>query len=93
MRTVIRVFLFPFAMIIDLITWLCVGGLSCFAFALSLASAVLSILAVITMLTGSVPNGLILVGFAVAVSPMGLPMLIAWGLSWLQSISHAIKAI
>lgn len=93
MRTVFRILMFPFALAIDLFTWICVGLLSCSAFVFALAGTILSILAVTVMLTCSVSNGLILLGFAFLVSPIGLPMIATWILSGLQSISLAIKGI
>ena len=93
MRTVFRIMMFPFALVIDLFTWICVGLLSCSAFVFALAGTILSILAVTVMLTCSVSNGLILLGFAFLVSPIGLPMIATWILSGLQSISLAIKGI
>ena len=93
MRTVFRILMFPFALVIDLFTWICVGLLSCSAFVFALAGTILSILAVTGMLTCSVNNGLILLGFAFLVSPIGLPMIATWILSGLQSISLAIKGI
>ena len=93
MRTVFRILMFPFALVIDLFTWICVGLLSCSAFVFALAGTILSILAVTVMLTCSVNNGLILLGFAFLVSPIGLPMIATWILGGLQSISLAIKGI
>lgn len=93
MRTVFRILMFPFALVIDLFTWICVGLLSCSAFVFALAGTILSILAVTVMLTCSVSNGLILLGFAFLVSPIGLPMIATWILSGLQSVSLAIKGI
>ena len=93
MRTVFRILMFPFALVIDLFTWICVGLLSCSAFVFALAGTILSILALTVMLTCSVSNGLILLGFAFLVSPIGLPMIATWILSGLQSISLAIKGI
>lgn len=93
MRIALKILLFPFVIAIDLVTWICAGVLSCSAFVFSLASAALSVLAFAVLLTYSVTNGLILFGFAVIVSPMGLPLLAAWMLSGLQNLSLAIKEI
>ena len=95
MRIALKILLFPFVIAIDLVAWICAGVLSCSAFVFSLASAALSVLAfaVLLLLTCSVTNGLILFGFAVIVSPMGLPLLAAWMLSGLQNLSLAIKGI
>lgn len=93
MRNIFKILLFPIVIVIDLLTWICCGLLSCTAFVFSLASSLISILAVAVMLTCSVQNGLILLVIAFLVSPMGLPMIATWLLSGLQSISLAIKGI
>lgn len=93
MRTVFRIALFPVALMIDVFTWICVGLLSCSAFVFSLASTILGVLAFTVMLTCSLANGLILLGFAFLVSPIGLPMVATWMLSGLQAVSLAMKGI
>jgi hypothetical protein len=45
------------------------------------------------LLTCSVTNGFILLGFAIAVSPVGLPLFATWMLNGLQTLSLAIKGI
>ena len=89
----LKILLFPCVITIDLFTWICAGVLSCSAFVFSLVSAALGVLALAVLLTYSVTNGLVLLGFAVIVSPMGLPMLAAWMLNGLQNLSLAIKGI
>ena len=49
------------------------------------------LLALAVMLTGSVANGLILLGLALLVSPIGLPMLAVKLLGWLQSLNLTIR--
>lgn len=93
MRTVLKILLFPVAMIIDLFTWIAVGMLSCSTFVFTLAGTALSILALAVMLTCSVTNGFILLGFAFLVGPMGLPLLATKMLGGLQSIAVAIRSI
>lgn len=93
MRTVLKILLFPVAMIIDLFVWIAVGMLSCSTFVFALAGTALSILAFAVMLTCSVTNGFILLGFAFLVSPMGLPLLVTKMLGGLQSIAVAIQSI
>ena len=93
MRIALKILLFPFVIAIDLVAWICAGVLSCSAFVFSLASAALCVLAFAVLLTCSVTNGLILFGFAVIVSPMGLPLLATWMLSGLQNLSLVIKGI
>ena len=93
MRTVLKIMMFPVALIIDFFTWICCGLLSCSAFAFGMASSLMSILAVAVMLTSSFNNGMILLVVAFLVSPMGLPLAATWMLSGLQSISLMIKRI
>ena len=93
MKIVLKVLLFPVVLIIDLFTWVAVGMLSCSSFAFALAGSLLSILAFAVMLTCSVTNGFILLGFAFLVSPMGLPLLATKMLGGLQAISMAIRGI
>lgn len=93
MKTVMKIIMFPLALIIDLVTWICIGMLSCSAFVFALASSILGILALAVLLTSSVANGLILFAFAFLVSPMGLPMATAWMLTGLQRVSLAIKGM
>lgn len=93
MRTVLKIMMFPVALIIDLFTWICCGLLSCSAFVFGMASSLMSILAVAVMLTSSFKNGMILLVVAFFVSPMGLPLAATWMLSGLQSISLMIKRI
>ena len=93
MKAILKVLTFPIVLILDLITWICVGLISCSAILFKLASAILSILAVAVLITYSVQNGLILLTLAFLVSPLGLPMIAVWLLGGLQKISGAIKAM
>ena len=91
MRLVLKIMLFPVALLIDLITWIFCGLLSCTAFVFTIASSLIGILAVAVMLTYSLTNGLILLAMAFLVSPMGLPMIATWMISGLQNLSATIK--
>ena len=93
MKAILKVLTFPIVLILDLFTWFCVGLISCSAILFKLASAILAILAVVVLITYSVPNGLILLTLAFLVSPLGLPMIAVWLLGGLQKISGSIKAI
>lgn len=63
MKIVLKILLFPVALVIDLFTWVAVGVLSCSSFVFALAGSLLSVLAFAVMLTCSVTNGAILLGF------------------------------
>lgn len=93
MKAVFKILMFPVVLVIDLFTWICCGLLSCTAFVFSLASSLVSILAVAVMLTYSVQNGVILLAIAFLISPMGLPMLATWMLAGLQNLALMIKRI
>ena len=71
-----------------LIVWLCAGLLYLSAPLFGLASAVLTVLAVVVILTGSLTNGIILLVIAFLVSPLGVPMLAAKLLGGVNSIRN-----
>ena len=91
MKMAVKIMLFPVALVLDLFTWIFCGLLSCTAFVFTVVSALVSVLAVVVMLTCSLRNGLILLAMAFLVSPMGLPMIATWMMSGLQSLSATIK--
>ena len=90
MKMILKIMLFPVALVIDLLTWIAISMLSCSAFVFSLAGTILSILAFLVMLTCSVTNGIILLVLAFLVSPMGLPLVAAKVLVGLKTIAKAI---
>ena len=71
-----------------LIVWLCAGLLYLSAPLFGLASAVLTVLAVVVILTGFLTNGIILLVIAFLVSPLGVPMLAAKLLGGVNSIRN-----
>jgi hypothetical protein len=92
MKIVLRILIAPVTLAISLLVWLCIALFSRTAFLWQIAGAVLGLLAVIVLFAASVKNGLILLGFALAVSPIGLPMLAAKVLGGLQRANMALKA-
>ena len=83
MKILIRLLTAP----ITLIVWLCAGLLYASSFLFGLASAALTVLAVVVMFAGSPINGIILLGIAFLVSPLGLPLVavrMLGGLQWLR---------
>lgn len=93
MKTVLRILITPITLMISLLVWLCAALFSRTVFLWQIAGAVLGLLAVIVLFTASVKNGLILLGFALAVSPIGLPMLAAKLLGGLQRANIALKEL
>lgn len=93
MRILIKITLLPIVIVIDLMTWICIGLISCSSLIFGFASFMLTLLGITVMATFSWQNGLILLFLAYLASPMGLPMIAVKLLSGLQYITGAIKAL
>jgi len=91
MKTILRILTAPITLMISLLVWLCAALISRTVFLWQIASAVLGLLALAVLLTVSVKNGLILFTIALAVSPIGLPLLAAKLLGGLQSLNASLK--
>ncbi len=91
MKTVLKILAAPVTLLLSLTVWLCALLIDRTVFLFQIASAVLGLLAVIVLFTTSVTNGLILLGLALAVSPIGIPMLAVKLLGGLQSINLSLK--
>ena len=91
MKPILKAFAAPVTLTISLLVWLCAGLISCTAFVFKLASAILSVLALLVMLTVSVKNGIILLVIAFLVSPVGIPLLAVKLLGALQSINPSLR--
>lgn len=93
MKWILKILTFPVVLLIDLLTLVCVGIISCAALPLRIVSGIIALLGTAVLVTYSPKNGMILLIIAFLFSPMGLPMLAVWILSILQGISQIIKAI
>ena len=91
MKTVLRILIMPITLVISLLVWLCAVLIDRTVFLFQIASAILGLLAVLVLLTTSVTNGLILLGIAALVSPIGIPMLAVKLLGGLQSLNLSMK--
>ena len=91
MRIILKILTAPVTLLLSLTVRVCAAILSHAAFLFGIASALLGLLALIVLFTTSVTNGLILLGLALLVSPIGLPMLAVKLLGGLQSIQLALK--
>ena len=85
MKVLSRLLIAPLTMVV----WLCAGLLYLSAPLFGLVSAVLSVLAVVVILTAPLTNGIILLMIAFLVSPVGVPMLAAKLLGGVNSIRNA----
>ena len=93
MKLLIKIVMFPLVLVIDLLTWVVVGTISCTSIVFRIAGSLMAILAIAVLLTNSVSNGLILLGIAFLASPLGIPMLAVKLLGGLQSIAASIRNI
>ena len=93
MKTILKILVAPVTLTIALLIWLCAVLIDRAVFLFQIASAVLGLLALIVLFTTSVKNGLILLGFALAVSPIGIPLLAAKLLGVLQRANLAVKEL
>ena len=93
MKLLIKILLFPLVLVIDLLTWVMIGTISCTSIVFRIAGSLMAVLAIAVLLTNSVSNGLILLGIAFLASPMGIPMLAVKLLGGLQSIAVSIRNI
>lgn len=90
---ILKILTLPISLVIDLLTLVCVGLISCSGVLFRLASSIVAILGVAVLLTVSVKNGLILLAIAFLIGPMGLPMLAVHMLTGLQKISDTILTL
>ena len=93
MKWILKILTFPVVLLIDLLTLVCVGIISCAALPLRIVSGIIALLGTAVLVTYSPKNGMILLAISFLLSPTGLPMLAVWILSILQDISQIIKAI
>ena len=91
MKTVLKILAAPVTLLLSLAVRLCTLLIGRAVFLFQIASAVIGLLALIVLFTTSVTNGLILLGVALAVSPIGIPMLAVKLLGGLQSINLSLK--
>ena len=90
MKWILKILTFPVVLLIDLLTLVCVGIISCAALPLRIVSGIIALLGTAVLVTYSPKNGMILLTIAFLLSPMGLPMFTVWVLIQLQKLSHSI---
>lgn len=91
MKYILKIILAPvialLAIAIHVMGWV----LQVSAMLFGIAGTVIGILALLTLFTVSVKNGVILLIIAFLVSPLGLPMAAAWMLGQLQRLRYVIQ--
>ena len=93
MKILLKILLIPVSLVISLFVWLCAGLISCSTVIFKLASGILTLLALLVLVTYSVKNGIILLVIALLVSPVGLPLLAVKLLDGLISLNNRIKVL
>ena len=93
MKNLFKLLFLPLVIVIDLLTWICVGLISCTSIIFRLVSGVIALLGAAVLVTYSVKNGLILLTIAFLVSPLGLPMLAVKLLGLLQNIASVFRIV
>ncbi len=91
MKTMLKILLAPLFAVLTVVTWLCLLLLKLSAFLLGLAAVIFAALGVFMLITGSTKNGVIVIILALVVSPVGIPLLAAHLLGWLQSLRYALQ--
>lgn len=91
MKLILKILAAPIILILTVAVWLCVLLVRISAYILGLAGAVIGLLGLAVLITYSVPNGLVLLGIAFLVSPLGLPTLAIRLLGLLQGLRYAIQ--
>jgi len=77
-------------LVLTLFVWLCMGLIYISGLVLGLLSTVIALLGVAVLITYSTQNGVILLGMAFLISPMGLPLVAIWLLGKVQSLKFSI---
>lgn len=93
MRILLKLITMPIVIILTLFVWLCSAVLYCSAYLLGLAGTLVGFLALLVLLSGNVPNALILAFMAFLISPLGIPMAAAWLLGKIQELRFAIQSL
>ena len=91
MKFLLKLLTAPVVALLTVFVWLCSGLLYCSAWIFGIAASLVGILGVAVLIAYSVQNGICLLLIALAVSPVGLPMLAAWVIGQIQKIRYAIQ--
>ena len=91
MRLILKILAAPLVVALTLFVWICTVLLYCTGMVLGLAALVVALLGVAVIVTYCLQNGIILLGIAFLISPMGLPTATAWLLGKGQGVRYAIQ--
>ena len=91
MRLILKIVAAPLVIALTLFVWICTILLYCTGMVLGLAALVVALLGVAVLVTYSLQNGIILLGIAFLISPIGQPTAAAWLLGKVQGLRYAIQ--
>lgn len=92
MKVLLKIPVILITSIVSLCIWLCAGLISCSAVVFKIASSLISAIAAVVMITGSVTNGAVLFLLAFLVNPMGIPLLFVKLLGGLGSVNAKLRS-
>lgn len=88
---ILKILCAPLIAVLAITVWLLAFVLSLSSFVFCIAGTVLGLLGLLILCVDSVTNGIFVLMAAFLVSPLGLPMLAARILGWLQDLRYAIQ--
>lgn len=91
MKIILKILAAPIVLVLTLFVWICSALLYCSAFIFGLAATIIALLGVAVLVTYSLKNGIILFIIAFLVSPIGLPMAVAWLLGKMHTLLATTK--
>ncbi len=91
MKFLMKLLAAPVVVLLTAFVWLCSSLLYCSAWIFGIAASLVGILGIAVLITGAVQNGICLLLIALAVSPVGLPLLTAWVIGQIQKVRYAIQ--
>lgn len=91
MKLILKILVAPVIAVLAILIWLAGLLLSLSAWVFGIVGTILGILGLAILILNSVKNGIIILVFAFLISPLGLPMLMAWLLGQLQRFRYFIQ--
>ena len=91
MKVILKILLAPIIAVLTIVIWFFALTLSLSAWVFGILGTVFGILGLITLLFINTTNGIIILVFAFLVSPVGLPMLVAWTIGQMQKFRYFVQ--
>ena len=91
MKFLLKILFAPVIVILTLIIWTFALILRLSAWVFGIIGTILGILGLAILLLDSVTNGIIVLVIAFLVSPVGLPMLVAWTIGQMQRFRYFVQ--